>query len=177
MASGEPFPCTHLLTQPSAQLASPPSPIYKTTTSRGRSVIGSPVCSSSTPAYRILRYVRYLSSCVVLRPAACNSDGARYCDGKRVLQMQMRSTAWDALPLSLVLSRGGLRFVNSELSSHCSLQLVRCTLMRPKILPRCSRSYVGDRGPRFVTRRHPTCSLQFFWDTLCKALRRTSPCR
>jgi hypothetical protein len=73
MASGEPFPCTYLLTQPSAQLASPPSPIYKTTTSRGRSVIGSPVCSSSTPAYRILRYVRYLlyrhaSSCV-LQPA------------------------------------------------------------------------------------------------------------
>jgi hypothetical protein len=153
MASGEPFPCTYLLTQPSAQLASPPSPIYKTTTSRGRSVIGSPVCSSSTPAYRILRYVRYLSSCVVLRPAACNSDGARYCDGKRVLQMQMRSTAWDALPLSLVLSRGGLRFVNSELSSHC-------TLMRPKILLRCSRSYVGGRGSRVAVRHPSTSNLQ-----------------
>jgi hypothetical protein len=110
MASGEPFPCTYLLTQPSAQLASPPSPIYKTTTSRGRSVIGSPVCSSSTPAYRILRYVRYLlyrhaSSCV-LQPAiqtvhatATENVSCRYrCDQLRgMLSLSLsRVESWGA---------------------------------------------------------------------------------
>jgi hypothetical protein len=96
MSSGEPLPCT-VTTRVHEYFSSAQLPFsnYETTRSGGRCSIGSPTCSSSTPAYRF-RTVRgtYRHVSCVLRPAACNSYGARYCfAGTKACHSD--SDAWD----------------------------------------------------------------------------------